>query len=220
MNRPTVALVGGTGPAGRGLALRLAHEGWPVIVGSREERKAQAVAEGLRTHRLVPAGAITAAGNEKAARVGDLVVLAGAADAAVMMAEEHADALAGKVVISMANAMRRAGQEFRPVPVPEGSIALAVQGAAPRSMVAAALHHVPAAALADLARPMIGDVIVVSDDDEARSVTMALVESLRDLRPYDGGSLANAVGLETFCSAILTVNLRTEDRVTLRLVST
>jgi hypothetical protein len=168
---------------------------------------------------MLQSDALVAADNAEAAEVGEIVVLTAAADATVDLAAQYAESLAQKIVVSMANAMQRVGREFRPVPIDGGSVAVSVQGAAPKALVAAALHHVPAAALADLARPMVGDVIVVSDHDDARSVTMALVGSLKDLRAYDGGSLANAVGLETFCSAILTVNLRNSARVTLSLVS-
>jgi NADPH-dependent F420 reductase len=217
VTRPRVALLGGTGPAGCGLALRLVDAGWPVILGSRDPDRARAVAGELRSRAGVPAAMMGGGDNHESANRGDIVILA-AADATVTTAEHHADALAGKVVVSMANRLHRVGREFHPIVVPDGSVAAGVQRAAPNSLVAAALHHVPAAALADVSRPMVGDVIVVADDDHARSVTMGLVRSLRDLQAHDGGSLVNAAGLESFCSVILTVNLRRSGRVTVRLV--
>jgi predicted dinucleotide-binding enzyme len=119
----------------------------------------------------------------------------------------------------MANAMRRVGSSFEPVPTEEGSIAQAVQKAAPEALVAGALHHIPAAALLDLDKPVLqGDVAVVADDLEAMRATQAMVSAMPELRPLDGGPLENAIGLEAFCAVLLTVNLRYGGKATLRLM--
>jgi NADPH-dependent F420 reductase len=215
-----VGVIGGTGPAGRGLALRLSSVGMHVVVGSRDPAKAASVVDGLRERWGDRARRLDPAGNAEAAKAGEIVVLGTTAKATVATATEHAGALAGKVVISMANAMERVGAGFVPVHVEEGSIAAAVQSCAPEARVAAALHHVPAAAFAQLDRAMAGDVVVVSDDLEALRATMTLVSAMPELRPLDGGSLANALGLEAFCAALLTVNLRYGGRATLRLMPT
>jgi 8-hydroxy-5-deazaflavin:NADPH oxidoreductase len=118
----------------------------------------------------------------------------------------------------MASSLAKVGASFRYVPTQQGSIAAAVQAAVPDALVAAALHHVPAAAFASLDKPMVGDVAVVSDHLEALRATQALVSAMPDLRALDGGPLENAMGLEAFTAVILTVNLRAGGRATLQLM--
>lgn len=213
-----VGILGATGPAGRGLAARLASVGVHVYAGSRDQGKAEATVKQLHDRWGGRLGRIEAATNAEAAEAAEVVVLGTAAEAAVPTALEHAPRLAGKVVVSMANAMEKVGMGFRPLPAERGSIAAAVAAAAPAALVAAALHHVPASALVALDRPLVGDVVVVSDDLEALRSTKALVSSMPDLRALDGGSLENALGLEAFCAVLLTVNLRYGGRATLRLM--
>ena len=215
-----VGILGATGPAGRGLAARLAAVGMRVYAGSRDPAKAEAVVKQLTDRFGDRVARIEPVSNAEAAKSGEIVVLGTAADATVPTAAEHADLLAGKPLVSMANAMRKAGASFEPVPTQEGSIAAAVQKAAPEALVSAALHHVPAAAFLNLKQPMSGDVVVVSDHLEALRATQALVSAMPDLRPLDGGPIENALGLEAFCAVLLTVNLRYGGRATLRLMPT
>jgi NADPH-dependent F420 reductase len=157
--------------------------------------------------------------NAEVAEAAEIVVLGTNARATVATAAEYAQLLAGKPVVSMANAMRRVGSSFEPVPIEEGSIAQAVQKAAPRALVAAALHHIPAAALMNLDQPtLVGDVAIVADDLEAMRATQAMVSAMPELRALDGGPLENAIGLEAFCAVLLTVNLRYGGKATLRLM--
>ncbi len=87
------------------------------------------------------------------------------------------DELAGKVVISMANALAKVGHEFQPLVPPRGSVAASVQAAVPRSHVAAAFHHVPAKELGDIAHPIESDVLVCSDHPEATETVLDIVSS-------------------------------------------
>jgi NADPH-dependent F420 reductase len=157
--------------------------------------------------------------NAEVAEAAEIVVLGTNARATVATAAEYAQLLAGKPVVSMANAMRRVGSSFEPVPIEEGSIAQAVQKAAPEALVAAALHHIPAASLMNLDQAaLVGDVVVVADDLEAMRATQALVSAMPELRALDGGPLENAIALEAFCAVLLTVNLRYGGKATLRLM--
>jgi 8-hydroxy-5-deazaflavin:NADPH oxidoreductase len=214
-----IGILGATGPAGSGLAARLTLGGQKVYVGSRDPEKAQATVRQLVERWGRRMGHIEPGTNAEVAEAGEIVVLGTTARATVATAGEHAARLAGKPVVSMANAMRRTGSSFVPVPTEEGSIAQAVQKAAPQALVAAALHHIPAAALMDLDTPVLfGDVAVVADDLEAMRATQALVAAMPELRPLDGGPLENAIGLEAFCAVLLTVNLRYGGKATLRLM--
>lgn len=213
-----IGILGGTGPAGSGLAARLAAGGQKVYLGSRHVSRAEAAAAELAERWGPRMGHIEAGANVEAAEWGEIVVLGTNARATVATAAEHAARLAGKPVVSMANALRRVGSSFEPVPIEEGSIAQAVQAAAPEALVAAALHHIPAAALGNLDRPLVGDVVVVADDLEAMRATQAMVSAMPELRALDGGPLENAVALEAFCAVLLTVNLRYGGKATLRLM--
>ena len=139
-------------------------------------------------------------------------------EAAVPTASKHADALSGKVVVAMANGLTKVDREFRPVLPDEGSLAVAMQAAVPEASVAAALQHIPAATLGDLDHAIDSDVIVCADDDDARTTVLDLVARIPDLRGFDGGSLANAVGIEAFAAVLLTINLRHKGKASLRLV--
>ena len=214
-----IGILGGTGPAGSGLAARLTAGGQKIYLGSRDPAKAEATVRKL-VERWGPRMSHIEPGiNADVAEQGEIVVLGTTARGTVQTAAEHAARLAGKPLVSMANAMRRVGSSFEPVPIAEGSIAQAVQQAAPGALVAAALHHIPAAALHDLDTEVLqGDVAVVSDDLEAMRATQALVAAMPELRPLDGGPLENAIGLEAFCAVLLTVNLRYGGKATLRLM--
>ena len=199
-----------------GLALRLAAAQVEVTVGSRTaERATQKVGEALerwRDRELTVSGAH----NEQAAGA-EIVVLATPWDAAVATASGLADALAEKVVVSMANALQRVGEEFQPLIPPRGSVAESVQAALQRSHVGAAFHHIPARLLANLDQPMDCDVLVCGDHPEAVTRTEALVASVPGLRPVVAGTLSLAGAVEAFTGVLLNVNVRHKARASIKL---
>ena len=210
-----IGVLGGTGPAGRGMATRLASAGHRVTLGSRDREKAADVVDELR-ERWGDRVADLEPGSNQDAAAADLVVLATVWDAAVSTARAHADQLGGKIVISMANGLEKRGRQFVPVLSPAGSIAAEVKAEAPDALVVAAFHLVPAAALADISRPLTGDVLVVGDE-EGRPTVLDLIDAIPDLRAFDAGPLENTIGLETFSAALLTVNLRHKGEGSLRI---
>lgn len=209
--------MGATGPAGSGLAARLASLGYDVVTGSRDPARAEAAVAKLRGQWGDRVGTLQSGGNADAAAA-DLVFVAIPWDAAVATAAQHAGALAGKVVVSMANGLTKHDREFRPELPDEGSIAAAMQVAIPGARVVAALQHVPAASLGDLDHPVDSDVIVCADDDDARAAVIDLVSQIPGLRGFDGGSLVNAVAIEAFGAVLLTINLRHRGKASLRLI--
>jgi NADPH-dependent F420 reductase len=211
-----IGILGATGPAGRGLAARLASVGHEVLFGSRDvDRAKQAVDElraewGDRVAQLLPcdnAGACDA----------PVVILAVNADAAISTVQQHAGPLAGRIVVSMANHLVRNGTEFNAVLPPHGSIAAEIQALLWDSKVCTAFHLVPAAEFGELNHDMESDVVVLGDDDPARVTLMEITRSIPNLRALDGGSLQNAVGMETFAAVLLTINVRHKGRASLRL---
>jgi NADPH-dependent F420 reductase len=216
-----IGILGGTGPAGSGLAARLAAGGQKVYLGSRDPARAEATVRELVEQWGPRMAHIEPGPNAEVAERAEIVVLGTTAKATVATAAEHAGRLAGKPVVSMANAMRRVGANFVPVRIEEGSIAQAVQKAAPQALVAAALHHIPAVALMNLDQPTLaGDVAIVADDLEAMRAAQAMVSAIPELRALDGGPLENAIALEAFCAVLLTVNVRYGGKATLRLMPT
>ena len=211
-----VGILGGTGPAGRGVAVRLADAGIRVTVGSRDaERAAHIVAE-LEDKVPEVAAMIEGADNAGAAAA-ELVVVATPWDSVVPTVRALREPLAGKVVISMANALIREGKEMLPLVPPRGSVAAAVQAALPDSLVAAAFHHLPASEKENLDSGLEADVLVCSDHPAATTATVGLVEQIRGLRPLDAGSLNQAAAIEAFTAVCITLNIRHKARSTLRL---
>jgi NADPH-dependent F420 reductase len=212
-----IGVLGATGPAGSGVAARLADLGHEVLAGSRDLTRAEATVEELRAKWGERLAALSPATNAEAAAAPDLVVNATTWEGSVPTASAHAEALAGKVVIAMANGLKKEGREFRLV-LPEGrTIAEGVQAAAPGALVVAAFHLVPAAAFAALDDPIPSDVVVVADHDQARRTVMELALSIPGMRAFDGGSLSNALGLEAFAALILSINLRHKGKASVRL---
>jgi NADPH-dependent F420 reductase len=142
-----------------------------------------------------------------------VVVLATPWDSAATTATEYEDQLAGKVVISMANALVRVGHEFQPLLPPRGSVAAHVQAAVPRCRVVAAFHHLPAKELGHLGSPIDSDVLICSDDADATAKTAAIVSQIPGCRPLDAGELSNATAIEAFTAVLLQLNIRYKTRV-------
>ncbi|HVB06214.1 MAG TPA: NADPH-dependent F420 reductase [Acidimicrobiales bacterium] len=209
-------IIGGTGPAGRALAVRLGANGVSVLLGSRdrargEEVAAEVIAEaGTFGLDIVGVDNATAAGAE-------VVVLATPWDGAVSTARDHAETLSGKVVVSMVNALARVGNEFQALVPARGSIAASVQAVLPGSRVTAAFQHLPARELGDLAHALDCDVLVCADDREAGEVTGRLVEAVPGLRAVQAGSLASANAVEALTAVLLNVNIRYKTHVAVKL---
>jgi len=216
MGQADVGIVGGTGPAGRALAARLASVGLEVLIGSRSAGRAQEICDDIYKKwpdRRLP---LAPAANSEAARA-ELVVIATPWDAAAETAASLSEELAGSVVVSMGNALARIDGELQAVVPPGGSVAAAVQAAVPDALVAAAFHHLPARSLGDLDRSAEGDVLVCTDHTAAWEATADLVRRVGGLRPFHAGSLAAAGPVEAFTAVLLSLNGRYKGRATIHL---
>jgi NADPH-dependent F420 reductase len=211
-----IGILGGTGPAGKALAARLASVGFDVLLGSRSRYRAMEVVDKLLEHWPDPRLTIVAGDNATAART-DVVVIATPWDGATQTAVSVEDHLRGKVVVSMANALVKLGKEFQPLVPPRGSVAASVQAAVPQCMVAAAFHHVPARELGDLREPIESDVLICSDHAEAVDVTSEIVGKVPNMRPLNAGELAMATPIESFTAVLLQLNMHYKTRVALKL---
>jgi NADPH-dependent F420 reductase len=208
----SVGVLGGTGPAGTALAARLASIGYSVVIGSRSSERAEEKAKEIRDAWPALNLPLRGGSNDESAAC-DIVVLATPWDSAATTVREHATALRGKVVISMANALVRVGHEFQPLVPPRGSVAAHVQAAAPDCRVVAAFHHLPAKELGHLGDPIDSDVLICSDDKAAIETVSEMVRRIPGCRPLDSGELSNATAIEAFTAVLLQLNVRYKTRV-------
>ncbi|HEV2360446.1 MAG TPA: NADPH-dependent F420 reductase [Acidimicrobiales bacterium] len=212
-----VSILGGTGPAGKGLALRLASSGWEVFVGSRSAERADEVVGELLARWGDRELNIAGAANADAVAAGGICVVATPWDAATSTASELSALLTGRTVVSMANALARVGNEFQALVPARGSIAAALQCALPGAHVSGAFHHLPARELGAIDHPIEADVLVCADDEGAMAETIALVESVQGLRGVDAGSLSACGAIEAFTAVLLGVNVRHKTHASIRL---
>jgi hypothetical protein len=199
-----IAVVGGTGREGRGLALRWARHGHRVSLGSRDAARAEARA---REFDALAPGHIRGGENAWAVAEAEVVVLSVpyVGHAATLTALKPA--LAGRVLIDITVPLRPPVVQRVHLP-PGGAAALEAQALlGPSTPVASTLHHIGSTILGDPDQPIDGDVLVCADLDEPRALAMQLVEDL-GARALDAGPLANAVALEALTPVLLHLNKR------------
>ncbi|MGH3032510.1 MAG: NADPH-dependent F420 reductase [Gaiellaceae bacterium] len=181
-----IGILGGSGDFGQGLAERLRRLGEEVVIGSRTPRD-------------------DFVANAEAARAAELVFLSVPPEGVEATARDLADALAGRIVVSVASPVvfrdGKAGAE-------PGDLSLAelAARAAPEARIVAGFHTVSAKLLADPAKPLHEDVLVCGDDAEAKRVVGVLAERLIEGRAVDAGRLEVARWLEPLTAVLLNVN--------------
>jgi len=211
-----IGVIGGTGPAGRAVAVQFAAIGERVVIGSRERSRAEGTASELAERWSDRRLDLEAADNAGAAEA-DVVVVATPWEAVPGTLAELAGALEGKLVVSMANALTKWGRYMVPVVPPTGSVAGAVALALPRSRVAAAFHHLPAEPWADLDHPLEADVLVLADRRADAREVVGMVDRLPGLRGVDAGNLANAAAVEALTATLVGINIRYKAHASIRL---
>ncbi|MFK8211992.1 NADPH-dependent F420 reductase [Haloferax volcanii] len=205
-----IALLGGTGDIGEGLALRWAyHTDHEVIIGSRDPDKARAKADEYETElssrgRDVKVNGFT---NEMAADRASVVVLAVPPYHVSDTVEAVSDSLSeGDVLVTPAAGMKRDDDGFHYHPPKAGSVTALVAGAAPDDVpVVGAFHNLAAGRLADLDADLGIDTLLVADDEDAKETVRLLAEGIDGLRALDGGGLANAPEIEGITPLLINV---------------
>jgi len=195
----TIAVLGGTGPQGKGLAARWAQSGFDVVLGSRDPQRAQTVAAEI---------GVRGAGNRDAAEQGDIVVVAVPYEGHAAIVEEVAEAVAGKVLVDCVNPLGFDKQGAFGLSVPEGSAAQQAAALAPQARVVAAFHHVSAVLLADLDHELDIDVMVLGDDREAADEVIELAGAIPGMRGVFAGRLRNAAQVEALTANLISINRR------------
>ena len=212
-----VAVLGGTGEQGRGLARRLAMAGQSIVLGSRDAGRAAAAAAGLAADPAVT-GAISGADNAAAAAAGDVVVVAVPWDGHRELLATLAPALTGKVVVDCVNPLGFDKQGAYALAVEEGSAAEQAQAVLPDSRVVGAFHHVSATLLLDPEVASIDiDVLVLGEDRAATDLVQALADRITGMRGVYGGRLRNAHQVEALTANLIAVNRRYKAHAGLRI---
>jgi len=200
-----IAVLGGSGKEGGGLALRWAKAGHTVILGSRSADKAKAAAAELNS--ILGAPRVQSAINRAAVEKADVVLLAVPYSAQQSTALEIRDLLSGKILIDVTVPLKPPKVNIVNLP-PDGSAVLALQRAlGPEVRVVSAFQNVSAAHLRDLDHPMDCDVLVCADDDAAGDVAVSLAEAA-GMRAWRCGPLANSVVSEGLTSVLIAINQR------------
>lgn len=207
MTSHSIAVIGGTGPQGRGLAYRWARHGHRVVLGSRSAERAEATAGEIRDR--VPAADVTGAANRDAVASADVVVLAVPYDGHDGLVASLADVLDGKIVVSCVNPLGFDKLGPYGLDVPGGSAAEAAAALAPGARLVGAFHHVSAPSLwGDEEYLDHEDVLVCGDDGEAKDVVAELAEAVTSRTGIDAGRLRIARQLETWTAVLISINKR------------
>ena len=212
----TIAIIGGSGPEGRGLGLRFAIAGHAVVLGSRDAARANEAAGAVAA--LSPGAAVSGALNADAARAAEWVVLSVPYEGLDDTVRALAPSLDGKMVVSVVAPLAFEGGQPRAVLVPEWSAPEFVQGLVPTAQVPSAFHNLSAKELLKPHERFAGGVIVCGDDAQAKADTVGLVNVIQDLRGVDGGPLSNSRIVEELTALLLYVNMRAKSRATIKLL--
>lgn len=200
-DKPVIAILGGTGKEGPGLALRWAHAGFKVLIGSRQAEKAQAIVAELNAQ--LGTQSVLGMENNQAALQADICVLTVVQTAHQAALESLKEALQGKILVDATNRV-----DFRePVPPPSPSAARMAQNLLGTGVrVVAAFQNVPAQALKkNLDQPLDAEALVCADDLEAAKKVIHLAEA-GGMRAHYAGNLDNAVVVEGLTSLLISVN--------------
>ena len=205
-----IAIVGGTGPEGCGLALRWARSGEQIVIGSREAARAQATAAQI-AEKAGTLGSVEGVENTVAVKMCDTVVLTVPFAAQADLLKQLKPSLRqGTVLVDATVPLAAAvgGRPTRVLGVWQGSAAEQAAEIVGRTVTVAAAFHNLSATVLDGDHDVDCDVIVCSDDDRARQVASDLAVKIPGVRAIDGGKLENARIVESMTALLITLNIR------------
>jgi hypothetical protein len=209
MSERPIAIIGGTGPAGMGLALRWARAGETIIIGSREADRAEQAAKSIKLR--APQANISGMENSAACSAADILMLTVPFEgqSAILKKLKHS-MTSGSILIdaTVPLAAGVGGRATRTLGVWQGSAAQQAAELVPDEVsVVAAFHNVSADLLGG-EHPLDCDVIVCSDDPDAAQLTRELAAKIPGVRAIDGGKLENARIVEQITALLIGMNIR------------
>jgi hypothetical protein len=204
-DKHTIAILGGTGHEGSGLALRWAKAGHRVVLGSRDAAKASVAAAEM--NRRLGAASVTGMANRDAAAAADIVVLTVPHPAQRRTVEDTREALKGKILVDATVPL--VPPKVARVQLPAGGSAVAAiqEMLGPEVRVVAAFQNVSAEHLGNLDHAVDCDVLVCGDDVKARETVIGLAADI-GLRGIHAGAVVNSAAVEALTSVLIAINMR------------
>jgi NADPH-dependent F420 reductase len=206
----SIAILGGTGPAGMGLALRWARAGQTIIIGSRDAQRAQEAADGIK-EIIGDQARVSGMENSAACAASDLLVLTVPFEGQATLLKQLKPAIRPASILvdaTVALAASVGGRASRTLGVWQGSSAQQAAELVPKGVSVVAAFHNLSAELLNGDEKLDCDVIVCSDDANAIQLTRALAAKLPGVRAIDGGKLENARILEQITALLVGLNIR------------
>src|SRR3974390_1166735 len=213
-----IAIIGGTGPAGMGLALRWARAGENVIIGSRDEKRAQQAAAEIQKKAGAQAN-VTGMENSLACAAADILMLTVPFEGQAGLLKQLKNAMtAGSILIdaTVPLAASVGGRASRTIGVWQGSASEQAAALVPKEVSVVAAFHNVSAELLNGDAPLDCDVIVCSDDPDAAQLTRELAAKIPGVRAVDGGKLENARIVEQITALLIGMNIRHKSHAGLR----
>jgi len=207
-----IAIIGGAGELGFGLALRWAQAGAQVMIGSRDATKALEAA--ARVKAALPQANVAGADNAQAAGSASIVVLAVPFPAQASILRSIKPALTNAILVdtSVPLAATIGGRPTRMLGIWEGCAAQQAQGLVPGVSVVSAFHNVSAEVLNDLSATPDCDILICGDDAAAKERVSGLVKLIPGLRPLDAGPLEMSRIAESLTALMISPNRRYKTR--------
>jgi NADPH-dependent F420 reductase len=212
-----IAILGGTGDQGFGLALRLAKNN-KIIIGSRKKEKAEEAAK--RAKEILKQRGIEAdiigLENKDAAKEGDVVILSIPYEHTLSTIKQLKEELKGKIVVSIGVPLATAigDKPTRLLFPPDGSVAEMVQNVLKDSKVVSAFQNVCHAVLEDLDNPVDCDILVCGNDEEAKKVVIDLANQIEGVRAIDCGNLEKSRIIEAITPLLIALNIKYKSKGT------
>lgn len=200
-----IAILGGTGPLGKGLGFRFALAGHDVRLGSRKAERAVAAAEELHPRLDAPAR-LSGGGNAEVVASADVVVLTVPFDGQIALLDSLAEPLRGQVLVSCVNPLGFDASGPHALHVPEGSAAQQAALALPETTVVAAFHHLSAPGLLEEGEIHDESVLVCGDDEAAKATVIELAGTTAARGGVDAGPLRNAQQIEAMTAVLISIN--------------
>ncbi len=206
----TIAVIGGTGPAGTGLALRWARAGETVIIGSRDAARAENTAQTIRD-RVGPTARVSGTENSVACAATDLLVITVPFEGQAPLLKQLKPSIhPGSIVIdaTVPLAASVGGRASRTLGVWQGSAAQQAAELVPKGVSVVAAFQNVSAEILNTDDDVDCDVIVCSDDPNATQIAMELAVKIVNVRAIDGGKLENARIVEQITAMLIGLNIR------------
>jgi hypothetical protein len=199
-----IAIIGGTGPEGLGLAMRFTKAGHMVFIGSRSEERAEEAVSKVK--EKLPEGDVFGGLNAEGAEKADFVFVTVPSDAHHDSLVQLEEVIGEKIVIDVVVPMLWDRDGPKAVMLDEGSAALQARSILPKAKVISGFHHLDGSELQKIDKPLQGDVIICGDHKPSKKKVMDLVEEIEYVRALDGGGLTNSRYLEEWTVQLLHLN--------------